>query len=194
MEEKFWKWAFFVLFLVWFFIRTPYGEKSLKVKSKTKKRVGLEKFLVFLNLISMIFLPVFVVFSERLDFATMNLPPVVRWMGLIIYGLNLGFFMWCHRSLGENWSSILEIREKHRLIQKGPYKRIRHPMYTHFWLLIISQGLILNNWPVMIYGILAWAILYFLRVGKEEEMMIEEFGKEYKKYMKKTGRLLPKFN
>lgn len=194
MEEQFWKWAFFILFLVWFFIRMPYGKNSLKIKSKIKKNVALERFLVFLNFISMMFLPVFVVFSTKLSFATMNLPSVIRWIGLIIYGLNLVFFVWCHKSLGKNWSSILEIRENHKLIQTGPYKKIRHPMYTHFWLLIISQGLILNNYLVLIYGILAWGILYFLRVKKEEEMMVEEFGNEYKKYMKKTGRLFPKFN
>ena len=194
MEEQFWKWAFFILFLVWFFIRIPYGKESLKIKSKTKKRVSLEKFLVFLNFISMMFLPVFVVFSTRIDFAGMNLPSVIRCVALIIYGLSLGLFVWCHKSLGKNWSTILEIRENHKLIQEGPYKRIRHPMYTHFWLLIISQGLILNNWVVMGYGVLAWSILYFLRVNKEEEMMIEEFGDEYKKYVKKTGRLFPKFN
>jgi len=193
MEETFWKGFYFVLFLIWFFIRMPYGKNSLKIKTKIKKRVGLEKFLVFLNFISMMFLPVFVVFSTKLNFATMNFPYFIRWIGLIIYGLNLGFFIWCHKSLGKNWSTVLEIREKHKLIQKGPYKRIRHPMYTHFWLLIISQGLILNNWIVMIYGIFSWGILYFSRVKREEEMIIEEFGNEYKRFMKKTGRLFPRF-
>ncbi len=193
MEEIYWKWAFFILFMVWIIIRMPYAKKSLEINSKTKKRVYLERFLVFLNFVSMMFLPVFVVFSAKLDFASMNLPSVIRWVGLIVYGVNLIFFVWCHRSLGKNWSSVLEIREDHKLIQKGPYKRIRHPMYTYFWLLIISQGLILNNSIVLIYGILAWGFLYFLRVRKEEEMMIEEFGDEYQKYMKKTGRLFPKF-
>lgn len=194
MEEQFWKWAFFILLVTWYFIRIPYGRNSLKIKSKTKKRTGLEQFLILLNFVSMGFLPGFVVFSSWFDFASMSLPSFVRWTGLIVYGLNLVLFVWCHRSLGKNWSTILEIREGHELIQKGPYKRIRHPMYTHFWLLIISQGLVLDNWIVLVYGILAWGILYFLRVKEEEKMMIEEFGDEYKKYMKKTGRLFPKFN
>jgi len=192
MEESFWKYAFFILFMVWFFIRLPYGRNSLKIKSKTKIREEFEKLLVFLNFISMMFLPLFVVFSSRLDFAGMNMPAPARALAALIYALNLILFMWCHRSLGKNWSTILEIRHKHKLIQKGPYKRIRHPMYTHFWLLIISQGVLLDNWIVLIYGILAWGILYFLRVKKEEEMMIGEFGDEYKIYMKNTGRLFPK--
>jgi len=193
MGKEFWKWAYLVLVILWFLIRMPYKKESFSIKTKVKKRVILESFLESLNYISMLFLPIFVVFSTKLDFATINLYQVVRWIALIVYFLNLGFFIWCHKSLGKNWSSGLEIREKHKLVQYGPYKKVRHPMYTHFWILIIFQGLILDNWIVLIYGILVWGILYFLRVKKEEEMMIEEFGKEYEEYMKRTGRLVPKF-
>lgn len=192
MENVFFKWSYFILVILWFFIRMSYGSKSIKIKSKIKKRVVLESFLVFLNYISMLILPIYIVFSNKLDFATIGLPSIVRYISLIIYGSNLGLFIWCHKSLGRNWSTILEIKEKHRFIQTGPYKKIRHPMYTHFWLLIISQGLILDNWIVLIYGIFSWGLLYFLRVRKEEEMMVEEFGDEYIEYIKTTGRLIPK--
>ena len=192
MEEIFWKWSFLVLLIGWFFIRSFFGKKSLKAGSKNKKRSYLDQFLLFLNIISMIFLPLFVVFTTKLDFASMGLPDIVRWAALIIYALNLVFFVWCHKALGENWSNALEIKKDHKLVQSGPYKRIRHPMYLHFWLLIASQGLLLDNWIVLAYGILAYGILYFLRVAKEEEMMIEEFGEKYKEYMKRTGRLFPK--
>jgi protein-S-isoprenylcysteine O-methyltransferase Ste14 len=194
MEESFWKGAYLVLLLAWFFMRMPYARRSRKTKPKLKKREDLEKLLVALNYIGMIFLPLFVVSTTRLDFATMGLPEGIRWLALLVYGLNLLFFLWCHKSLGKNWSSDLEIKEKHELVQEGPYKRIRHPMYTHFWLFVLSQGLILDNWIVLAYGVLAWGLLYFLRVGAEERMMIEEFGNEYKGYMKRTGRLLPKFD
>ena len=192
MNEMFLKWSYFVLVLLWFFIRMPYGRESIKIKSKIKERVVLESFLVFLNYISMLILPIYIVFSNKLDLATIGLPPIVRYISLIVYGLNLGLFIWCHKSLGQNWSTILEIKEDHKLIKTGPYKRVRHPMYTHFWLLIISQGLILDNWIILSCGILSWSILYFLRVRKEEEMMIEEFGEEYIEYIKNTGRLFPK--
>ncbi len=171
----------------------PYKKKAIRSKKKVRKDVFLETFLELLNYISMMFLPLYVVFSSKLDFAVINLPYIIRCGAVILFALNLVLFIWCHKSLGENWSSGLEIREGHKLIQKGPYRKIRHPMYTHFWLFIISQGLILDNWIVMVYGLIAWGTLYFLRVGKEEEMMIEEFGDEYKEYMKKTGRLIPKF-
>lgn len=188
----FWKTIFIFLIIIWFFLRTLYRKKSLDSKSKVKKGVNLERFLVFLNLISMIILPIFVVFNSSLDFAAMNLSDIIRWLSTFIYAINLIFFAWCHASLGKNWSNILEIKKDHQLIKNGPYKKIRHPMYAHFWILIISQGLILDNWIVLVYGLLAWGTLYFLRVRKEENMMMEEFGDQYKEYMKETGRLIPK--
>lgn len=65
-------------------------------------------------------------------------------------------------------------------------------MYLHFWLLVITQGLILDNWFVLIFGVIFWALLYFIRVPKEEKMMIEEFGDGYTKYIKETERIFPR--
>ena len=98
-----------------------------------------------------------------------------------------------HRDLGKNWSMNLEIKEGHHLVKIGIYKKVRHPMYTHFWIWVIAQGMVLANALVLVFGIAAWALLYFLRVPEEEEMLIKEFGDEYREYMKNTGRVIPKF-
>jgi protein-S-isoprenylcysteine O-methyltransferase Ste14 len=65
-------------------------------------------------------------------------------------------------------------------------------MYSQIWLWVIAQFLIVSNWIVGIIGIVTWAILYFIRVPKEEALMIKEFGDKYKDYMKETGRIFPK--
>jgi protein-S-isoprenylcysteine O-methyltransferase Ste14 len=97
-----------------------------------------------------------------------------------------------HQDLGRNWSPRLEIRESHRLVTEGIYRRIRHPMYLSIWLLVIAQAMILPNYVAGFSGLVPFALLYFLRVGKEEKMMGEEFGGEYEQYLRKTGRLVPK--
>jgi protein-S-isoprenylcysteine O-methyltransferase Ste14 len=98
-----------------------------------------------------------------------------------------------HRDLGTNWSPTLEIREQHTLVTHGIYRRIRHPMYLSIWLLVIAQALILQNYIAGFSGLVPFALLYFLRVPKEERMMREEFGKAYDEYLLVTGRILPKF-
>jgi protein-S-isoprenylcysteine O-methyltransferase Ste14 len=192
MNEQFWKISLFVLLLAWNFIRIATTRTSVKKEAQKFKTPVIEKFLFLLNVIGMMAIPFVAVLSSWLDFARMNLPELIRWVALIVFAANLWFFWWCHKTLSGHWSGILEIKKDHQLIKSGPYKKIRHPMYLHFWLFVSTEGLILDNWLVVIFSVLFWAILYFIRVPKEEQMMIDEFGEEYRKYMKETGRIFPK--
>lgn len=65
-------------------------------------------------------------------------------------------------------------------MKTGIYAKIGHPMYAHFWILVIAQGFVLANAFVLVFGVVAWGLLYFLRVPKEEEMLIAEYGDEYR--------------
>jgi protein-S-isoprenylcysteine O-methyltransferase Ste14 len=192
MNEHYWKMSLFVLLLVWNLIRIITTRTSVKKEAKKFKTPIIEKFLFLLNIFGLMVIPFVAVLSSWFDFARMSLPELIRWFALVIYVPNLWFFWWCHKTLSGHWSGILEIKKDHKLVTTGPYKSIRHPMYLHFWLLVSTQGLILDNWLVLICGVLFWAILYFIRVPKEEQMMSDEFGAEYRKYVKQTGRIFPK--
>ena len=193
MDGIFWKLAYGILFLVWFGTRGYYGTKAAKNKAKEKVRPGVESFLFGLNFIGMIVLPLLAVSTPYLDSYAIQIPDSVRLVFLLIFALNIWLFVLAHRDLGTNWSQILEIKEGHHLVKTGIYKKIRHPMYAHFWIWVIAQGFVLANGLVLAFGISAWGLLYFLRVPKEEEMLIAEFGDEYREYMKETGRVIPKF-
>jgi protein-S-isoprenylcysteine O-methyltransferase Ste14 len=65
-------------------------------------------------------------------------------------------------------------------------------MYAFGWLLGIAQALLLWNWVVALAGLASFALLYFLRVPREEQMMLEQFGEEYRAYMNRTGRVIPR--
>lgn len=193
MDEFFWKAAYIILFLIWFGIRAYYRQEAVRHQAKERVRPGFESFLVALNLVGMTFLPMLAVLSPFLDMFAFPVPDPVRFAFLIIFTLNIWLFVLAHRDLGKNWSMILEIKEGHHLVTHGIYKKVRHPMYTHFWIWVIAQGIVLANGLVLAFGIAAWGLLYFLRVPKEEEMLIKEFGDEYREYMKNTGRVIPKF-
>ena len=89
------------------------------------------------------------------------------------------------------WSVTLEVREQHRLISDGVYRHVRHPMYSAFWLWAVAQMLLLPNWVAGFSGIVGFGTLFFLRVGREEAMMLDAFGEQYRTYMNKTWRVLP---
>jgi protein-S-isoprenylcysteine O-methyltransferase Ste14 len=112
-------------------------------------------------------------------------------MGVALGVLSLVVYAWSRITLGKEWSSPLQIREKHHLVTTGPYARIRHPIYLALMGFLTGSALITANWFVI--ALLVFSIVDLnLRIPKEEQMMIEEFGYEYIAYMQKTGRLLPK--
>jgi protein-S-isoprenylcysteine O-methyltransferase Ste14 len=114
------------------------------------------------------------------------------WIGTAAGIGALSTFYLTHRSLGRNWSVSLDVRETHRLVTSGIYRRIRHPMYTAFWMWAIAQGLLLPNWIAGLSGLLGFGILYTFRIRHEERLMIDTFGDEYLAYMRRTGRLMPR--
>lgn len=136
-------------------------------------------------------MPMVYVFTPWLNSFSINLPEWVRWSGVVVFGFYLFLFWWVHKTLGTNWSPVLEIRKDHKLITEGPYKYVRHPMYTCMWLMVAGLWLISSNWVVGIVALLTWSILYFIRLPDEEKMMIEEFGDQYKDYMIRTKRIIP---
>ena len=168
------------------------GVKDLKIK-KSKDDI-FEKIKDFIAFLGMAFIPLISVFTPFLNNFEIKIPLLIIFFSIIGIAFDLYFFYLIHKQLGINWSPILEIKENQKLIKDGVYKYIRHPMYTQLLLWNILQGILLSNYFVEFFGILTMVIFYFSRINSEEELMIEEFGEEYIKYMENTGRLFPKFN
>jgi protein-S-isoprenylcysteine O-methyltransferase Ste14 len=103
----------------------------------------------------------------------------------------LWLFYRSHADLGTNWSITLQVRENHRLVVEGVYRRIRHPMYTALFLYSVGQVFVLPNWVAGPSYLVTFGILFALRVRAEEKLMLEEFGADYAAYMARTKRLMP---
>ena len=140
-------------------------------------------YVIILLLLNLLFPSNFVLFQ-------IPFPDWLRWLGASIGFLSIPFLLWVHRVLDKKWSVTLKLQTDHRLVTSGPYRRIRHPMYTVLivyelsWVLVSANLLFLAYYATTI-------LLITLRIPKEERMMLEKFGEEYRIYMKRTGRLLP---
>jgi protein-S-isoprenylcysteine O-methyltransferase Ste14 len=106
---------------------------------------------------------------------------------------SLWLFWRSHSDLGQNWSVSLELREGHEMVTRGVYRLIRHPMYAAIWIWALAQGLMLQNWLAGWSVVPAFAAMYLLRVPREEQMMLEQFGDEYRAYTQRTGRVVPRW-
>ena len=100
-------------------------------------------------------------------------------------------FRLTHKALGKMWSVSLQLKQDHKLITTGIYRRLRHPMYTAFWLMALAQALLLPNWIAGPAGLVGFGFLFFSRVGPEERLMEQAFGDEYRDYKARTKRVIP---
>lgn len=130
-------------------------------------------------------------FTSWLSFGQFQLPTEVRVLGFMIGVYGMWLFHYVHKTLGDNWSPVLEIRKEHTLIISGPYKWVRHPMYADMMLWLVSFTLITANWFYALTISTGLAILFFVRIPDEEKLMTDQFGEQYRAYMRKTKRLIP---
>ncbi|NEJ24196.1 isoprenylcysteine carboxylmethyltransferase family protein [Rhizobium leguminosarum] len=177
--------------VAWCIIRYPFERRAKRVPVISNRRTGSEAVGLAAALAGLAIVPGFYVATgipEAADY-TAHLWAVV--IGTILFCAAMWVFRRTHKQLGRNWSITLEIRQQHELICAGPYALVRHPMYTSFLLMGLSQAFLLPNWVAGMAGLIGFAVLFFLRVDKEERMMLEVFGPQYQAYMAKTKRIIP---
>jgi protein-S-isoprenylcysteine O-methyltransferase Ste14 len=123
--------------------------------------------------------------------ARAGLPDAVRWSGIGVGAACVGLIYWLFRSIGAGISPTVATRREHRLVTHGPYRWVRHPLYPVATALFLSFAAAADNWFIAVLAIFA-LILLAARVPNEEAHLIEKFGDEYRQYMKRTGRFLPR--
>ena len=171
-------------------IRAPHGRESRRVKVVRSHKTPLESVILILAWTGF-FIPLIWISSPAFSFAEypLRIGPLIS--GIVCFVIGLWLFYRSHADLGANWSVTLEVRDRHRLITQGIYRRVRHPMYTALLLYGIAHVLVIPNWVAGPSNLLAFAVLFALRVVPEEKMMREQFGDEYTAYMARTKRLVP---
>jgi protein-S-isoprenylcysteine O-methyltransferase Ste14 len=128
---------------------------------------------------------------RAMRWAQLPLPVWLRWTGAGLGTALLPLEVWMFRSLGAGITPTVATRPDHRLVTHGPYRWVRHPLYTIGTGVFLAQSLISANWLVAVLSGLALRLL-LLRLPKEEAQLIARFGDDYREYMQRTGRLLPR--
>ncbi|MDQ2081865.1 protein-S-isoprenylcysteine O-methyltransferase [Xanthobacteraceae bacterium Astr-EGSB] len=177
--------------VAWFVIRYPHARRARKTRVVGGARGAREWALLSISLSGLGVLPFVYVASGAPKFAGYEFQPVLGVAGTFVFAAALWLFYRTHHDLGRAWSVTLEIRERHALVTHGVYARVRHPMYSAFFLWAIAQALLLPNLVAGLAGLVGFGVLFAGRVGREEEMMLETFGDEYRAYMARTYRLVP---
>ena len=123
--------------------------------------------------------------------SNLDLPAPLRWFGAGLGAVSVALALWVFRAIGKNITSTVETRKEHELVTSGPYRWVRHPLYTVGTSFFVSLSLLAANWFM---GLASLSVLVMLlnRLPNDEEKLIQKFGDEYRAYMERTGRLLPR--
>src|ERR1700741_2468105 len=175
----------------WYIIRHPFARKAKKIEVKASLYDRQESFLLAFASLGLVVVPAVYVLTRFPASLDRPFIPAVAGPGPIAQCAALWLFRRSHVDLGRNWSISLEVRDHHVLVKNGVYRLIRHPMYSSFFLLGLAQMLLLPNWLAGGSGLVGAAVLYAFRVKREEQMMLESFGEEYRAYMTDTKSLIP---
>lgn len=189
-------WIICAIYSFYTLLRIKYRKNSHR-KEKIIEQYEKQRGILYLNWLIIYEVLTFIIFALWTLFNASTVPfnlviaETWRWIGVIIGILALLLFYWVHYSLGVNFSPHLEVKQDQVLIQLGPYKWVRHPMYTAFFLLHLAVFVISTNYFLGISWMLGLFSLIMYRIPKEEDMMLKKFGNQYEEYMKKTTRFLP---
>ena len=117
--------------------------------------------------------------------------PAIQWLGVAIAAAGIAFALWDRWRLGSNWRGLVTLKEGHELIRSGPYRFIRHPIYTG--ILIGVFGTLLEDGEMRSLVALAmiWLSFYF-KARREESFLSQEFGSGFAEHQRQTGMFLPK--
>lgn len=183
--------AWFIGLVVWLMIRAVPNRRSRKMKISVTARSPIEYFSMIVSFSGLGIVPLIWVFSGEIKAFDHDTNWLILGIGILLLVFTMWLFRKTHKALGAMWSVSLDLREDHKLVTSGIYEKVRHPMYSAFWLWAVSQPFLLANWVAGFSGIVGFGILFFLRVGREERMMEAEFGEEYRDYCKRSSRIIP---
>jgi len=176
-------------------IRLYYQSKTFRDKRKVDLREG-KVSLITASIAALtavgfgveyIFAPGFFGFAYLVDY-----PDWLRWVGAFLLGTGIVLLAVSHHHLDKSFYSVVALKEDQELIETGPYRWIRHPIYTAYLLNYIGGGLLASNLVLTFVPFIMYAIMASLRMGQEEALLGQLFGQRYQDYRSRTGGLLPR--
>jgi protein-S-isoprenylcysteine O-methyltransferase Ste14 len=118
--------------------------------------------------------------------------PPLHDAGVALLAAGLGFAIWARHWLGANWSGIVTLKQDHQLVRGGPYRWVRHPIYTGLLLGFLGTALARDQWRCLLGVGIAWLALW-RKLRIEERWMVERFGDEYRRFRAEVPALIPNF-
>jgi protein-S-isoprenylcysteine O-methyltransferase Ste14 len=174
-----------ILFCVIWLLAAASSKRSIYRESGVRRlRYWILLLLAFFLLTRRLRLP------DPLDVRIIPATEVVQWMAGTLCIAGLGFCVWARATLGRNWSGTIPLKEGHELIERGPYRLVRHPIYTGMMVMILATAITFGHLGGLVSVILAF-VSFWIKLGEEEKLMLQQFPDQYGSYQQRVKRIIP---
>lgn len=174
-----------LIYLLWLALVIYLTVSAIGVKRDTKPHL-MQSFALLFAIIAAFWLPRLEIF-RFLYFEFVH--PLVSIFGLILTVSGMSILIWGRHTLGKNWSQTVSAKTDHELVTSGPYRWIRHPMYTGGIVACLGSAIAVGG--PFVFLLLLLTPLFLWRVGAEDKLMEEQFPAEYPEYKSRTKALIP---
>jgi protein-S-isoprenylcysteine O-methyltransferase Ste14 len=117
----------------------------------------------------------------------------VQWIAVLLTAAGVAIAIWARWHLGANWSGVVTLKEGHELIRTGPYRSIRHPIYTGILLALFGTAVALGEVRGLVAVAVAW-LSFYVKARREESFLAQEFGPRFAEHQQHTGMFLPRLS
>jgi protein-S-isoprenylcysteine O-methyltransferase Ste14 len=179
---------------LWILFAAYWLASALKRK-RTKQRESIVHRLGYILPLVVVF---YLLYNPRFSFewlSTYFVPhtPGWQWAGVAVMVVGLGIACWARVHLGTNWSGVVTLKEGHELIRTGPYRNIRHPIYTGILIGFLGYAIVGGQVRGLVAMAAVW-LSFFIKARREEKFLAQEFGPKFDEHTQHTGMFLPKFS
>jgi protein-S-isoprenylcysteine O-methyltransferase Ste14 len=115
---------------------------------------------------------------------------VIAWSAEVLCVAGLIFSIWARATLGRNWSGVITLKEGHELVQRGPYRLVRHPIYTGLVAMFLATVLV-PGYVGGIVGLVLVFVSFWIKLSEEEKIMLKQFSDQYVDYQQRVKRIIP---
>jgi protein-S-isoprenylcysteine O-methyltransferase Ste14 len=115
----------------------------------------------------------------------------IAWIGVLLTAAGVAIATWARWHLGANWSGVVTLKEGHELIRSGPYRTIRHPIYTGILLAMLGSAIAVGEIRGLLAVAIAW-LSFYTKARREESLLTQEFGDRFAEHLRRTGMFLPR--
>jgi len=189
------RWIFLLVFVGMFFISGYFRRRARQSGEAIRRdREGRGTLLARVVGAAVLYLP-FVAYALQptwMQWSSVHVPLWIRWLAGLVGFAMLPVLAWVMMSIGKNVSETYLTKESHKLITAGPYRWVRHPLYTVAAIALLSLSVAAANWLMLAVALAALIAISLFVIPREEAELVRKFGDEYREYQARTGTLVPR--